>query len=211
MKSTQMTPTRERVLHFIKQEGTVSVKALTEEIGITPMAIRGHLNKLEKEELISVSTVRQKLGRPLQVFALTDKGESYFPKDYGRFAVELLEDIEQMDGGKTLGKVMKIREERIINELKEKMKVAKTPGQRLEVFKRWVDQHGNMPNVEKLGERDFQLCINNCALKSVVEEYPICCDSEASIISALFPDARIEKTQSLRAHDKSCCYRFEFS
>ncbi|MDT8448293.1 MAG: winged helix-turn-helix transcriptional regulator [bacterium] len=211
MKSTQMTPTRERVLRFIKAEGKVSVKALTDEIGITPMAIRGHLNKLEKDELIAVSTVRQKLGRPLQVFTLTEKGDSFFPKDYGRFAVELLEDLKQMDDGATLGKVMQIRENRIIEELKASMKDTKDPAQRIEIFKRWVDQHGNMPNVEHLGGKNFQLCINNCSLKTVVEEFPVCCDSEVSIIHALFPDAKIEKTKSLRNSDKSCCYRFEFS
>ncbi|MDX2470827.1 MAG: winged helix-turn-helix transcriptional regulator, partial [SAR324 cluster bacterium] len=115
----QTTSTRDRVLEFIKKEGSVSVKTLTLEIGITPMAIRGHLTKLEKEELIEVQNVRQKLGRPLQVFALTSKGENSFPKSYDTFALDLIADIKSLDGGETFKKIISKREERLEEHLKE--------------------------------------------------------------------------------------------
>jgi len=210
MKSTQVTPTRERVMRLIKREGQISVKALTEEIGITPMAIRGHLNKLEKDELINVDTVRQKLGRPLQVFSLTEKGDSFFPQDYGQFAVELLQDLQEMDGGKTLSLVMRRREDRIIADLQERM-AHMSLDQRLEEYNGFVEIHGHMPTLEKTGEKRYMLSINNCSLKEVVSQFPICCDSEASIIKRLFPDAQVAKVQSLRSQDKSCCYEFTFS
>ena len=210
MKSTQMAPTRERVLRLIKKEGNVSVKALTEEIGITPMAIRGHLNKLEKDELIQVSTVRQKLGRPLQVFSLTEKGDSYFPQDYGPFAIELLQDLRDMDDGKTLALVMRKREERIIRELKAKMKDQNIE-QRMQHYCDFVERHGNMPLLEKIDPMKFVLHINNCSLKTVVEQFPVCCDSEVNVIHRLFPEAKVSKTSSLRSNEKSCCYEFSFA
>ena len=48
MKNTQNSPTREKVLEIIKKEKKATVKELTKELGITPMAIRGHLNKYLK-------------------------------------------------------------------------------------------------------------------------------------------------------------------
>lgn len=210
LKSMPLTPTRERVLRYIKQEGKASVKGLTEEIGITPMAIRGHLNKLEREALIKVNTVRQKLGRPLQIFALTEKGDALFPQDYGRFAVEILSDLKELDGGKTLELVVKKREERIITLLKTEFEGSKNASERMERYTQYVDRHGNMPRLEVLGPKSFVLYINNCSLKTVVDQFPLCCDSEVRIIQALFPEAKIQKTKSLRNHDKNCCYQFEF-
>lgn len=210
MKNTLVTPTRERVLGFIKQEGKASVKALTEEIGITPMAIRGHLNKLEKEELIKVTTLRQKLGRPLQVFSLTEKGETCFPQDYGRFAVEILHDLRELDGGKTLELVIKKREERIVAGLRAKMAGAQDWEEKMQIYHQFAEFHGNMPTLEKQGPRQFVLYINNCSLKAVVDQFPSCCDSEVSILHRLFPEAKVNKTKSLRNNDKSCCYQFSF-
>jgi len=210
MKNTQVTPTRERVMRLIKREGQVSVKTLTEEIGITPMAIRGHLNKLEKDDLIHVDTVRQKLGRPLQVFSLTEKGDSFFPQDYGNFAVELLQDLKEMDDGKTLSLVMQRREDRIFADLEKRMSHLDLD-QRMEEYNQFVDSHGHMPILEKTADKRYVLSINNCSLKAVVERFPVCCDSEVSLIHRLFPDATVSKVQSLRNQDKSCCYEFIFA
>jgi len=118
MINTQSSPTREKILEIIKKTGKATVKNLTEELSITPMAIRGHLSKLEKEDLIQTDQIRQKLGRPLQVFSLTEKGDSLFPKQYGQFAVDLLTDLQDIDQGKTLEKMIQRREERIIESRK---------------------------------------------------------------------------------------------
>ena len=210
MRNTHSSPTRERVLESIKRRGKATVKELTEEIGITPMAIRGHLNKLEKDSLIMVHSIRQKLGRPIQVFTLTDKGESYFPKDYGRFAVELLADIQAVDGGKTLKKVTKLREERIKSGITEILAKAKTPEEKVTSYCEFIEKHGHMPEIIKEDDEHFTLRVNNCALREIVAKFPCACHSEIGILRAVFPEAKIKQVDNILKKDQVCSFEFAF-
>ncbi len=206
----QTTSTRDRVLEFIKKEGSVSVKTLTQEIGITPMAIRGHLTKLEKEELIEVQNVRQKLGRPLQVFALTPKGENSFPKSYDTFALDLISDIKALDGGETFQKVIAKREERLEEALNNVLKGAKTPDEKLKLYVAEIETQGTMPQLTKLADNKFSLSVSNCAIFNIASEHKFCCDSEIKVLIKLFPEAKITRDQSTDGSVKGCAYLFIF-
>ncbi len=202
--------TRDRVLEYIKRNGPVSVKKLTEEIGITPMAIRGHLGKLEKEELIQVGQVRQKLGRPLQVFSLTDKGESCFPKNYDSFALELLEDIKNLDAGKTLEKVVQKRELRLIEELRQVLSEATSPRQKLDLYCQFIERQGNMPSIETLDPKSYMLHVANCSISSITSQYSFPCETEIRVIKSVFPEAKVRRVQSIADEAQGCAYHFEF-
>ncbi|MDH5561090.1 MAG: winged helix-turn-helix transcriptional regulator [Deltaproteobacteria bacterium] len=210
MHITQTSSTREKVLEIIKREKQATVKELTHELGITPMAIRGHLSKLENDNMIAVSTVRQKLGRPLQVFSLTNKGESRFPKQYGNFAVELLNDVERLDDGGTLNKLIQMREERIIEERLEFLERASTKEKKLKLYCELISKLGQMPELKKISENNFLLNINNCALLEIATSYPFCCDSEKKIITEVFSEAKVTQLKNIINSDNCCSYQFEF-
>jgi len=210
MLNKQTLSTREKVLEKIKREKEVTVKELTNELGITPMAIRGHLNKLERDDLIEVKTLRQKLGRPLQVFSLTSKGESVFPKQYSQFAIDLLSDIESIDGGKTLEKVIVTRESRIIEERRELLKIAINNEAKIKLYCDFLEQDGRMPNFEKINNNKFVLNINNCPFLEIAMNYHFCCDSDIRIIKEIFPEAKVEQVKNQVDKDKCCSYEFDF-
>jgi len=206
----KQTSTRDRVLEFIKRNGPVSVKALTDEIGITPMAIRGHLSKLEKEEFIRVDQVRQKLGRPLQVFSLTEKGEDFFPKNYDGFALELIEDLKNLDGGKTLEKVVHLREERMIQTLADALKGCKNPAEKMEAYCRFITEQGNMPQLTDQGDNSFLLNVANCAVHTIASQFSFPCETEMRILKSVFAEAKVRRVQTLMDESQTCAYLFEF-
>ena len=70
---------------------------LSEAIGITSMGVRQHLNSLERDGLIATQVVRQKRGRPSHRFRLTEEADRLFPSRYGQMAVDLLDQIVEMD------------------------------------------------------------------------------------------------------------------
>ena len=206
----KQTSTRDRVLEFIKRNGPVSVKALTEEIGITPMAIRGHLSKLEKEEYIQVDQIRQKLGRPLQVFSLTEKGEACFPKNYDGFALELIEDIKSLDDGKTLEKVVQRREERMIATLTEYLAEAKNPAEKMDLYCNFIAEQGNMPKIKEQSETSYLLEVANCAIHNIANQYSFPCETELRIVRSVFSEAQVRRVQTLMEDTQACAYLFEF-
>ena len=63
------------------------------------MAVRKHLNVLERDSLLTISEVRQPMGRPLLVYSLSPKAEELFPKNYEHMAVEFLHDLKEFEKG----------------------------------------------------------------------------------------------------------------
>ena len=175
------------------------------------MAIRGHLNKLEKDQFIQVGNIRQKLGRPIQVFSLTEKGEALFPKRYEHFAIGLLKDIQNIDDdGDTMKKVISAREDRIIKERQDFIKGLVTPKDRMEKYCAFIESLGYMPNLEIISDTEFILNENNCALKDIASSFAFCCDSEIKILQKVFPDATIARRKNQIAKDTKCAYHLQF-
>lgn len=86
--------TRDKILQLLKTKGELSAKEITEFIGITSMAVRRHINTLEKEGLIESKTIRQPMGRPTAIYHLTDQAESFFPNKYHTLTLDLLGELE---------------------------------------------------------------------------------------------------------------------
>ena len=79
MEQTRMS-TKEKILDLLKKDVSLSVNELTECLHITHMAVRKHLNNLEKDGLIESREMKKPMGRPLQLYSLSKKGERLFRK-----------------------------------------------------------------------------------------------------------------------------------
>lgn len=90
--------TREYILQLLKTKGNLSTKDLTEELGITVMAVRRHIQSLERDNLISSKTIRQAMGRPTAVYCLTEHADGFFPRKYHTLTLELLDELTDQLG-----------------------------------------------------------------------------------------------------------------
>ena len=88
-----MHSTRERILAHLKRQPGQGVEALTGVIGLAPMTIRQHLDKMMVDGLIEAQTERRPIGRPANVYFLTAHGEERFPRAYDRLAGLLLDEM----------------------------------------------------------------------------------------------------------------------
>src|SRR5690242_4239802 len=68
--------TRARVARLILENGSVTASALGESLGLTPAAVRRHLDALLAEGLIDIRRARPQAhrgrGRPAKLFGITD-------------------------------------------------------------------------------------------------------------------------------------------
>src|SRR3954454_23898706 len=97
MVQTNM-PTKDKILNLLKKDVSLSVNELTECLQITHMAVRKHLNNLEKDGLIESHEMKQPMGRPLQLYSLSKKGERLFQKNYEGITMEFLQDLREIHG-----------------------------------------------------------------------------------------------------------------
>lgn len=91
-------PTRKKILLALKKNGSMSVEDLSGEVNITPMGVRQHLLLLEKSGAVEYITKKHGVGRPGFLYRLTETADDLFPKSYQSFAMDILTDIEHLDG-----------------------------------------------------------------------------------------------------------------
>jgi predicted ArsR family transcriptional regulator len=94
--------TRARVARLILELGPSSASVLGGRLGLTPAAIRRHLDALLAEGLIETKTARtygsRGRGRPARLFAITDAGRSAFGHAYDDLATSALRFLAEVAG-----------------------------------------------------------------------------------------------------------------
>jgi DeoR family transcriptional regulator, suf operon transcriptional repressor len=93
--------TRDIILRTLRARGKCSVTQLAEASSVSPVSVRHHLANLQAENLVVVENEHHGVGRPRQLFSLTEAGLDLFPSRYVRFTNRLLDEIKQsIPGGK---------------------------------------------------------------------------------------------------------------
>ena len=94
--------TRGQVARLILELGPATAATLGGRLGLTPAAIRRHLENLIADGMIEMRTARsygnRGRGRPAKVFVLTDAGRAAFEHTYDDLATSALRFLEQAGG-----------------------------------------------------------------------------------------------------------------
>lgn len=90
-----MTNTRDRVLKTLLSNQRCTINELAENVGINPISIRHHIDRLEAEGLVNSEDELHGVGRPRRVYFLTEAGIERFPTRYMRLTVRLLEQLKE--------------------------------------------------------------------------------------------------------------------
>jgi DeoR family suf operon transcriptional repressor len=88
------TPTRETILRTMRTRGKCTVNALAEAAEVSSVSVRHHLANLMAEGLIAMEEVRHGVGRPRQLYWLTESGLDLSPGRYFRLTNRLLDEIK---------------------------------------------------------------------------------------------------------------------
>ncbi len=102
VQSVSAAPTRGQVARLILELGPSTAATLGGRLGLTPAAIRRHLDNLIAEGLIETRTARtygnRGRGRPAKVFVITDAGRSAFEHAYDDLATNALRFLAEAAG-----------------------------------------------------------------------------------------------------------------
>ena len=94
--------TRARIARLILENGPVTAAALSTRLGLTPAAIRRHLDNLHADGMIEVRSARRPAsrgrGRPAKLFVITDAGRSAFEHTYDDLATSALRFLAEVAG-----------------------------------------------------------------------------------------------------------------
>jgi DeoR family suf operon transcriptional repressor len=89
------TQTRDIILRTLRARGKCTVNELAEASLVSPVSVRHHLANLQAENFVAVEDERHGVGRPRQLFSLTEAGLDLFPSRYVRLTNRLLDEIKE--------------------------------------------------------------------------------------------------------------------
>lgn len=202
---TEMS-TRDKIMHMLKVSGQLSAKEITEQLGITGMAVRRHISALERDNLIESSTVRQPMGRPAAVYRLTEQADDFFPKNYHTIALDLLAELEQEAGEEMVNRLFDMRQISLLDRYREQMS-GLSLDERVAELARIQNDNGYMANWHE-GDQpgEYVLTEYNCPIYQVAGRYNHACTCELNLFVELL-EAEVERTDCLTKGDNKCVYR----
>ncbi|WP_338449288.1 winged helix-turn-helix transcriptional regulator [Niallia oryzisoli] len=194
--------TKEQILALLKQYGSLTIMELSNELGITEMAVRRHVQTLERDKLIRSNVKKQTMGRPSKVYELAEQGENFFPKKYKELSLEILNGLKEAGQEDLIKQILEKKREQFLEQYKLDHK-QEALAEKLESLKRIQEREGYMPQIEKQdGKLHFKEL--NCPYVEIAKEYPGICQAEREFIKK-FLDADFTTLSSM-AEGHTCCH-----
>lgn len=196
--------TRDEILMMLKTSGSLTVSEISKELGITEMAVRRHLNTLERDELIKSSIVRQTMGRPTNLYSLTEKAENQFPKAYLNLAKDILGGIFEAEGIDKVKEVFDRREERLRESYLNRMRGLTSLEDKVNTLVDIQNEKGYMVDLEET-EEGYLIKEFNCPISEIAKEYDHACDGERKLFINLL-DTDVDSVKCMARGDHNCVY-----
>jgi predicted ArsR family transcriptional regulator len=188
--------TRARIARLILENGPLTAAGLSGRLGLTPAAVRRHLDNLLAEGMIEAREARcygsRGRGRPARVFAITDAGRSAFEHAYDDLAASALRFLAETVGGGAVAEFAR----RKIADLERRYRPvvdAAPPAERVQALAEALSADGYAAAAsiapaalrgsgEAGGE---QLCQHHCPVAHVAAEFPQLCEAETEAFGRL--------------------------
>lgn len=207
------------MLQGVLAHGPVSAADLGGALGLTPAAIRRHLEALEADDLVEVTLVRKPgagAGRPARRYVIAPQGHAQLGNDYLDIALQSLKTLRSALGPQALREFAHTRFE----DLEEKYRpVVEAAGndisERAKALGDAMTRDGFVASTSMMamGEAartvelpehllsSVQLCQGHCPVRDLAEEFPEFCDEETRMIASLLGvDVRRLSTMAGGAH-----------
>lgn len=182
--------TRRKILLILLERAPVTASEIADELQLSTVGVRRHLDNLVEEELAEAAAPRQNpyepktRGRPAKSYRLTDKGRSIFGHEYDLLAVAALHTLRDVGGDMAVRKFAQKRIATIVEGVtpghESDQSIEDTAKSLVEAFSR----HGYAATVETVGN-GFQICQHHCPISSVASEFPELCEAEHQAVSEL--------------------------
>ena len=200
MQSVSAAPTRGQVARLILELGPSTAATLGIRLGLTPAAIRRHLDNLIGEGLIETRTARtygnRGRGRPAKVFVITDAGRSAFEHAYDDLATNALRFLAETAGPEAIADFAR----RQLADLERRYAPAVASGDlgtRVQALAEALSADGYAASSGPApaiggpasshggGTAGEQLCQHHCPVAHVAAEFPQLCEAETEAFGRL--------------------------
>jgi predicted ArsR family transcriptional regulator len=212
---------KDRILYLLKMQGAQTATALAEQLQVSPMAIRQHLQNLQTEGWVIYQEERRPLGRPVKLWQLAAQvGGSVhfvspkenrlpprFPDSHADLMVDLLKSVESVFGEAGLDQLVTERSQRQVQSYQAKLDGG-TWQQRVRAIAQLRTQEGYMAEVIDLANGALLLVENHCPICAAAQTCQKLCGAELAVFQAVLGGGMtVERVEHILMGDRRCAYR----
>ncbi len=192
--------TRDRVSSLLLEHGAQTATELAARLGVSPAAVRRHLDALVAEGRIAERAVpgagrdqhrgqHRGPGRPARHFVLTDAGRSTFPHAYDDLALTALRFVAAHGGPDAVRDVAELQLAGLEQRCSQAVELAAAttgpePVDRAQVLAEALTAEGYAASASAISSGG-QLCQHHCPVAHVAAEFPQLCEAETAVIGRL--------------------------
>lgn len=208
--------TRDRVQRAVSEWGPVTASRIAGELGLTPAAVRRHLDALAADDIITehdqpVPGGRRGRGRPARAFVLSERGHERLTTNYDAMATAALQSLEDAVGPAAVSHFAAERMAELEDQLRADLPDADTPlPERTRALAAALSREGfaatarpmpgAAPGAPAVG---LQLCQGHCPMQHVANEFRQFCDAETEMISRVL-GAHVQRLATLAGGEHVC-------
>jgi len=202
---------RDQIITQLKLRGAQHAAELAEELGVSPMAIRQHLQVLKGEGWVRYQEDHRPLGRPVKLWSLTEQSHSRFPDSHSDLTLDLLWSAARVFGEEGLHRMIADRQQRQVQSYRQQLAeagAAKDWQSTTVAIAHFRNQEGYMAEVLPDSDESLLLVENHCPIHVAAQGCQGLCHAELEVFQSLLgPEVTVERVEHIMQGDRRCAYR----
>lgn len=199
-----------KILQLLKIRGPLTSKAIADELGITSEGARQQLVRLLEEGMVKSVSSSRGVGRPVQVYELTERGNASFPNSHADLTVQLLDTIKEQLGEEALDMIITSREAETVKRYQRALSNCKDLESVISGYAIIRTSEGYMAEFRKESENEYLLFENNCPIGAAASSCKHFCLSDMRILQQILGENTIvERMDHIASGERRCAYRIK--
>ena len=200
---------RAAVLERVKRDGPVTAELLARALGVTAMAVRQHLDGLQREGLVAHQTRGGGRGRPSKHWRATELADGHFPDRHAALATDLITQMRKVFGEEGLDRLVALRTVEQERAYGARLAARRTLRTRLETLARVRSDEGYMAELRREPETGAWLLVeHHCPICAAARLCTGLCREELALFQrVLGSGVAVERVTHILAGAGRCAYR----
>ncbi|PXY23870.1 transcriptional regulator [Prauserella coralliicola] len=198
--------TRNEVARLLLEQGPMTAVAVAEQLGISPTAVRRHLDVLladaEAETREAPRRGPRGRGRPAKLFLLTEQGRARFGHAYDDLAVAAVRFLAEHAGDDAVRAFAESRVAALVEPYRDSVTSEAAPASRAEALATALTREGYAASTRQVGAGE-QLCQHHCPVAHVAAEFPQLCEAETEAFAKLL-GTHVQRLATIARGDAAC-------
>ncbi len=212
--------TRHEVARLLLEQGPMTAVVVAEQLGISPTAVRRHLDALladgEAETRDAPRRGPRGRGRPAKLFLLTEPGRARFGHAYDDLAVSAIRFLAEHAGEDAVRAFAERRIEKLVGPHRSAITAPGDPATRAEALATALTREGYAASTRQIGAPaasqnvtgtsqnvGAQLCQHHCPVAHVAAEFPQLCEAETEAFAKLL-GTHVQRLATIARGDSAC-------